>query len=400
MPGANANDRDLSIAEWNEEDAADAAATTPKKTDPRSLVVFSRDWTVETIIRQIDSGNIDLDPDFQRRNAWKDERRSALIESFILNFPVPQIVLAENPNKPKSFIVIDGKQRLMTIAGFFLPEYRNYWNNAELSRLKLLTDLNGVAIEAFLENPAFVNERRQLLNADIRTSVISAFKGDDVLYDIFYRLNTGSVPLSSQELRQVLHRGPFSQFLLSVTDVKNPLWRTLGQDGPDARLRDVELLLRIIALDWFGATYTGNMKPFLDHVMGELNKTWKAKQAQIKTLVENIFLAVVAAEKIYGDRLGRKYKNGKFENTLNRSLFEVQVYYLQDPKIRLKSVAERKNLGAEFQALCDKNSGFMASVESTTKSIENYTIRFSEYSNAVKKVVKMKMPPIPISGHQ
>src|SRR4051812_21570643 len=124
------------IDTWNNEDESDLEVSK----DPRKfeIIVSSRDWTVETIVRQIQQGNIDLDPAFQRRNAWRDHRRSRLIESFILNFPVPQIVLAENPRDRGRFIVIDGKQRLLTIAGFYLEAYRNYWSSPKLIGLKIL----------------------------------------------------------------------------------------------------------------------------------------------------------------------------------------------------------------------------------------------------------------------
>src|SRR6185369_15251283 len=90
-------------AEWNDEIEDDL-----KPEHLSSLVVYSRDWTIETINNQITQGNVDLNPKFQRRNAWNDARRSKLIESLIAGLPVPEIVLAENPEKPKSFLVIDG----------------------------------------------------------------------------------------------------------------------------------------------------------------------------------------------------------------------------------------------------------------------------------------------------
>lgn len=92
-----------------------------------NLIVFSRDWTVATILNQIEQGNIDLNPGFQRRNAWNDKKRSKLIESIMIGYPIPEIVLAEDKNKRNSFIVIDGKQRLLTIAGFKNPEAYQYW---------------------------------------------------------------------------------------------------------------------------------------------------------------------------------------------------------------------------------------------------------------------------------
>src|SRR5437763_7050198 len=124
---------------WNREDALDLVR--PQRLDAYNVVVAARDWTVDTIVQQVKEGNIDLDPAFQRRNAWRDDRRSRLIESFILGFPVPQIVLAENPHRRKSFIVIDGRQRLLTIAGFYLAKYREYWIEPKFAGLKVLQRL-------------------------------------------------------------------------------------------------------------------------------------------------------------------------------------------------------------------------------------------------------------------
>src|SRR3974377_1239423 len=124
--------------------------------------------------------------------------------------------------------------------------------------MDVLKDLNRVQLDAFLKHSEHGRERRQLENADIRTTVITGFRDEDVLYDIFYRINTGSVPLSSQELRQVLNRGAFAKYLLEITSESNPLWEVLGIKAPDARLRDVELLLRLVALRRFSNEYRGN----------------------------------------------------------------------------------------------------------------------------------------------
>jgi len=85
---------DIDNDDWNDELASEVNAD-----GIESLVVYSRDWTVETILSQISQENIDLDPKFQRRNAWTDSKRSKLIESLILNVPVPEIVLAEDQKK-------------------------------------------------------------------------------------------------------------------------------------------------------------------------------------------------------------------------------------------------------------------------------------------------------------
>ena len=379
---------------WNREDASELER--PKGLKKYQIVVASRDWTVETIVRQVEQEHIDLDPAFQRRNAWRDHRRSRLIESFILGFPVPQLVLAENPRRRSTFVVIDGKQRLMTIASLYLPVFRDYWAQPRFSGLSVLTDLNGVSLDAFLKESQYAKERRQLGNADIRTTVITGFTDEDVLYDIFYRINTGSVPLSSQELRQVLNRGDFSKYLLEITSEPNPLWEVLGIDAPDPRLRDVELLLRLIALQRFSASYRGNMKAFLDTSMKNLNTNWSSERAEIENLTQQIFLATKSAIKIFGAEVGRKYKGERYERALNRALFEVQAYYLSFPKVRAAAIKDRSKIVAAAKELFSDND-FIASIESTTKSVENYRTRFSKYQKMLQGVLGVKLPPIKIA---
>ena len=85
-------------------------------------VVTASDWTTETILSQLRQGNIDLTPSFQRREAWRNDRKSRYIESLFLGLPVPQIVLAERKGRRGSYIVIDGKQRLLSIRSFGVEE--------------------------------------------------------------------------------------------------------------------------------------------------------------------------------------------------------------------------------------------------------------------------------------
>ncbi|MBA4211225.1 MAG: hypothetical protein C0454_16995, partial [Parvibaculum sp.] len=235
---------------WNDDIAEDLSPG-----DFRDLVVFSRDWTVETVVSQIRKGNIDVEPDFQRRNAWNDGKRSLLIESLILGIPVPEIVLATAPDNPKSFIVIDGKQRLLAILGFIDPDFAASWDKPRLQGLQVRVDLNGKTYEAISKDDL---DDGRLLNADVRCAVISNYAADDVLYHIFYRLNTGSVPLSTQELRQSLNKGPFSKLLAQTTDHVRPIHEVLRLSSPDKRLRDAEILLRFIAFHIYGDRYRGN----------------------------------------------------------------------------------------------------------------------------------------------
>jgi hypothetical protein len=371
---------------WNDEDAQELEYSTD--ISAYNVLISARDWTVETIVQQIKQGNIDLDPAFQRRNAWRDQRRSRLIESFILGFPVPQIVLAENPRRKKTFVVIDGKQRLMTVAGFYLPEFREYWTQPRFSGLSVLGDLNKITIDNFLASAVYANARRQLANADIRTTVLTGFSNEGVLYDIFYRINSGSVPLSSQELRQVLNRGPFARYLLEVTSQPNPLWEVLRVTAPDPRLRDVELLLRLVAWRTSAKNYTGNMKPFLDETMKSLNESWDKKGDRISIIVAQLLQGIQAGIDVLGDSFGRKYKGGRFERTLNRALFEVQAFYFSYPLVR-NAVSKRKKKFLEAFKALSADADFLQSLEATTKSIENYRLRFDGYRDMLNTAINV-----------
>ena len=155
--------------------------------DVSDVVVYARDWTIETIFNQIKIENIDLNPKFQRRNAWNDDKRSKLIESIIMGYPVPEIVLAENPSKKRSFVVIDGKQRLLTIAGFIDNDKFKYWDRPVLKGLKVLSDLNKLKYGDLDDK-----SKREFDNSSLRCTVITNFRDIQILYDIFYRLNSGS----------------------------------------------------------------------------------------------------------------------------------------------------------------------------------------------------------------
>jgi Protein of unknown function DUF262 len=133
-------------------------------------VINSADWTVETIIQQIDKGNIELNPDFQRREAWRNQHKSQYIESLILYVPVPQVVLAERKDRRGKFIVIDGKQRLLALRQFHSRD--EIFPSYPLSSLSIGTDLNGVTYEQLSTDLMREQDYNALQNATIRTAVI------------------------------------------------------------------------------------------------------------------------------------------------------------------------------------------------------------------------------------
>lgn len=373
---------DEEIISDNEEIIEDIASF-----DPSEIVVFSRDWTIETIFSQIKSGNIDLNPKFQRRNAWNDHKRSKLIESILIGYPVPEIVLAEDPKQKKSFSVIDGKQRLLTIAGFISPEKYNYWDKSYLSNLAIKSNLNKVSYSDLENNSGLSDEFRQFINASLRCTIITNFKENDILYDIFYRLNSGSTPLATQELRQVLNRGEFANYLIEITNEIQPLHLIMKLDEPDKRLRDIEVLLRCLSMILFSNSYTGNLKVFLDKSMDLITREWKKYENIIHELYGRVNQTIEILRDIYGDYLhiGRKFSNDKPEKRFNRVLLEVQLFYFSQLDHSLVNHTTVDTYMKSFIKLCQEDFDFRNSIEASTKNIDNYRIRFSKFQILVNE---------------
>src|SRR5712664_1765805 len=132
---------------------------------PGSLaaVVSGTDWTTETIVSQLKRGNIQLNPRFQRRDAWKPDRKSRFIESLIVGLPIPQIVLAASKEHRGKFIVLDGKQRLLTISQFWgLGEGET--DGYTLSGLTLRGDLKKRSFLELSTKPAYQDDYNELCN--------------------------------------------------------------------------------------------------------------------------------------------------------------------------------------------------------------------------------------------
>lgn len=385
----NVNNRDIEaeIIIDNQSDSEDIQTV-----DVSDVVVYARDWTIETIYNQINIGNIDLNPKFQRRNAWNDDKRSKLIESIIMGYPIPEIVLAEDPTKKRSFIVIDGKQRLLTLAGFIDNNKYKYWERPVLRGLKVLKDLNKLKYENLDDK-----SKREFDNSSLRCTVITNFKDIQILYDIFYRLNSGSESLSTQELRQALNKGEFADYLVEITNTLQPIHRVMNLSEPDKRFRDIEILLRLFAFVMYPKEYKGNLKKFLDDKMGDITKDWDTLHFAIKELYNKINSTIDLLKNIFEDYkfIGRKYDENEFSNRFNKVLFEVEVFYFLHLD---NTILTKKTRFIELlKKLCLEDTDFRASIESSTKNIEYYKIRYAKFQDLINKSFDLDLKINPFS---
>ncbi len=362
-------------------------------------VVSSSDWTAETIVALMRRGNIDLSPFWQRREAWTDDRKSKYIESLFLGLPVPQIVLAERRGQRGSYIVIDGKQRLLALRRFAVETDDDDFRPLTLSRLDQIPELSGLSWVGIKSDPNLERHKDVFDNQPIRTVVVRNYPTDAFLYLLFLRLNTGSVPLSTQELRQALHPGPFTDFVVSFSAESQSIQRTLGIDAPDFRMRDVELLVRYFAFAESIPVYRGNLKEFLDNASLQLNRTWNSREAEIKAMARGCEESIDATITIFQDNAFKRWRGGDgYIGRFNRAVFDIMTYYFRHADLRNNAIEQRHQVVRGFQLLCDSDLTFSEALQTTTKSRVATFHRFRSWGQCLQEVLGCEVPiPEPLN---
>ena len=219
---------------------------------------YPTDPTLEVLLIRSGRNEIQI-PKFQRGWVWTHTQASQLIESFLLGLPVPGIFL-HRETRSQHLLVIDGQQRLRSIQGFFegrLPNVSDFF----------LRDVDP-RWEGRRYDDLAERDRIRLRDAVLRATIIEQSSPDDdsSVYHIFERLNTGGTHLNPQEIRNSAAHGPFNDLIIELNE--DPQWRQIfGKVAPDARMRDVELIVRFQALLENSDQYSKPMKTFLNGFM-------------------------------------------------------------------------------------------------------------------------------------
>lgn len=355
----------------------------------QSAVLWGTDWTAETIVSQIEKGKIDLNPKFQRREAWDDKRKSTFIESLICGFPIPQIILAEGKTKNDPYIVIDGKQRLISLRRFFAKNDDNTFKPLRLKGLSVLKNLNNNTYDEIKNDPQICDLVCQVENQPIRTIIIRNWPNEEFLYTVFLRLNTGSLPLSTQELRQALHPGEFLNFCDEYSSQDQYLRNILRISKADYRMRDIELMVRFFSFKYFINDYKGNLKLFLDESVNILNQQWPDHIAEFEHAADSMDKGIDAVNQIFGDNGFRKYKVHSFDTRFNRAVFDIMVYYFSEEQIREVALQKKDQILDGFKQLSNQDILFVTSFETSTKNIDQTSYRFRKWGEKLKEILEI-----------
>jgi hypothetical protein len=266
----NSQDSDLSAVAQDQDDVIDdESQEVIPELEPLSY--FGTDFDVHGLVRRLRTNDIvvpSFDPvsdavsdlsGFQRRFVWRKQQMDRFIESLLLGFPIPGIFLVQQADK--TLLVLDGQQRLGTLQRF-------YEGDPDTGAPFIL---DNVAEEFKDLTYATLDEeqRRTLDNTFIHATVVKynqALGGDESVYSLFERLNTGGTNLYPQEIRVALYNGRLVELLRELNGY--PAWREIY--GPSSgRLKDQELILRLLAFYEDAANYHRPLKVFLNEFLAK-----------------------------------------------------------------------------------------------------------------------------------
>lgn len=294
-----------------EDPTAEQAEPLQVHQEARRLVTQPYDLAVQTLVENVRSKKLLMtDVPYQRGYVWDDPKASRLIESLLLNVPIPVCYFAENPDG--TLEVIDGQQRIRSIQRFLDDDF-------PLHGIPVLTELDG---KRFSELPE--RDQRRIGNRTIRCIVITEESHPDIKFDVFERLNTGSVTLTAQELRNCIYRGAFNDGLRTIANDKGfleTLGRSASKDGRsdrDTRMEEEELILRFLALMDELKGYQPPLRQFLNTYM-RAHRAEPPKEELVQLFKETckVVVAVFDGGAFYG-----RNSDGSPTRTINKALFD------------------------------------------------------------------------------
>lgn len=354
--------------------------TIPKE---RKTYTDKSDPEVESLYGKYKRGRLILQPEFQRRFVWDTGKSSRLMESALLDIPLPVIYLSEEKDGRET--VIDGQQRLTAFFSFMdgkFPDGKDF----KLTSLKVYTDLKKKAFKDLSEEL-----QDKIKYCTIRTITFKKESDLDLKFEIFERLNTGAVSLNFQELRNCMYRGPYNSLLKELAQDQDFMY-LLGLKSPEDRMKDVEFVLRFAA--FYHSTYLNYKPPIKRFLNEEMEKYTSIKEKEITELrtafkntvsIIRTLLDTHAFKRFY--KGNEKNKNGFWEpKKFNASLYDILMYsFAREDKNKVY-----QNLDSIREALIylmTNDQEFIDSIELSTSTIQAVQKRFDKWRLTLQDII-------------
>lgn len=365
-----------------------------KPWDPKKIRITTKSFTLREVVDQIKEQEIDLAPDFQRDFVWKQRQRTRLVESVLLGIPLPAFYF--NQDRDGTYQVVDGVQRLTTIRLFMADQH-----TLDRADLEYLQELHG---QSYSNLEPVLN--RRMRTTQIVVHVIEPQTPDDIKYDIFGRVNTLGEPLSAQEIRHAMSKGPSRQFLSDLVHLESfdeATGRYFYRPSSDAssppvrdskRMTDRELALRFCAFSDFSVeeyrkldSLDAYLIEFTRRIDGRSTDASALTNSRLDSLRDAFDRAMRNATAILGRAAFRRCNpKTRRRGPINRAVFEAQSIALSAYQLEhLEPRAERVR-GALLGAF--ENPEYVQSVTVGTGDSSQIELRLTRTRDLLREALK------------
>ncbi|MEJ2818662.1 DUF262 domain-containing protein [Caulobacter sp. CCG-8] len=328
---------------------------------------------------------MDLRPFYQRRPRWSPEKQSLLIESFIMNIPVPPVFLYEK--EYNSYEVMDGQQRISALRDFYEGKF-------ELAGLKQWPEINGRTYQTLPDKIQSGLDRRSITSIVLlKESTTDEDEASNLRETVFERLNTGGVQLTRQEIRNALYRGRVNNLTDRLSRlpkfraawgippyVENEIEVTPGllENSMYQKMEDVEMVLRFFALR-HSSNYRHGMQGFLDLYM---RKAANFTEADTEVLEREFIDTLDLVTDVYGDLAFRPFNPDEDDwmPAAQKAFFDAVMVGMSTFLPRAAEVREKapKVLVATAQMFRDQDEGTFTGRGNTKADIQTRIRLFTE----------------------
>lgn len=337
--------------------------------EQRRLVTETYDFSISTILESLKDGGIYI-PEYQRGYVWNDVQASRLIESLVIQCPIPVIYLSQTPDE--KFQVIDGNQRINSIKRYIEGDFA----------LKGLTAYPELAGSYF--NDLDPRIKRHISHRTLRCIAILKETHPQVKFDIFERINTGAVQLTAQELRHGIYNGKFIKLLDSL--VEESVWRKMVEPGNLKRMKGQELILRFFTLLYNFESYSQPLSGFLNDYLLENKNISDKKQLILKTKFLNTIKKI---DSLFGD-MAFKFidtKKGEFKiKQFNAALYDATMLAINRSDIDIQKLTKRQidSLLADYKNLFTDEE-FINSINRATTNKNSIITRVNNLTDLLER---------------
>lgn len=372
---------DLFDIEQEEDDEDEEALVL---TDQEKKILWqAKDFSIREFQSMKNDGDLILQPDYQRNYVATSKIASRLIESILMDVPIPVIFLAEELDGTMS--IIDGQQRLTTFISFIegkFPDNRAF----RLSSLKVLPELNRKSFDD-LEDQF----KKKIKNTTIHSIIIKKESNPDIKFEIFERLNTGSTKLNENEIRNNLYRGRYNSLINDLSKNKT-LDDLISKENLKKRMGYQGLVLRFFSLsEKTYLNYKSPMKQFCNKDLRDNHSITNEKLKEYKDRFDHC-LDLVAI--VFGQKSFRKYsyKDGDesgnwIMNQINTALFDVQMCgFVNYTKNQILAKADEIRDG--LINLMTNNEDFIEAISNRTSNAEAVKTRFKIYMDMLDNIIE------------